>query len=152
MEKPAVELWTEGRVEIEMRIVPEEQDVVKSGYVISSFVGGKLLARRQTEDGILPSWNARINARIVYAASEQADRSIQGYLFAYLPDDFEDVEERETWYSSQIDPEHFGCLGCVVRVAKDRKFNELEAECVDHFQALLAGQGVPIIDKLVEDL
>jgi hypothetical protein len=86
-----------------------------------------------------------------YQATEVEGGTIRSELSAVIP--AADIP-REPWQPEPEDdaPPLIFPLGIVVRIAEDRTGAELELECFVHFQAILAGSGEPVADRILRRL
>jgi hypothetical protein len=141
-----IHLATDREIEIEQRLLPEDPELAPDAAIIGTYLAGRLIGKVAVPpDSFSTDELGFSSAQLEYLGTELEDKSIKAQICARVE------AEREAWQET-AEHEHV-MLGTVVRLAKDRRhLTDLQQECVEHFAAILQGQAVPLVDKMLEGI
>lgn len=148
-EEPVL-LITATALPLERRRLPDDPELAE-GAIVGTFLEGRLIAR-SVQDA---AWASEAEGglfeeprQLVYVGREVDGRTVRAELCALIP-----AAElpREPW---EAEPEHDALLllGIVVRLAGDRRHDDLPSECLDHFETLVGAGGEPVADRILRSL
>jgi hypothetical protein len=149
-----VVLVTDQPLPLTRRRLDDDPELAPGAAIVGTYLGESLLTRAVAE----PDWSPDSDMGLLdeprqlrYQATEVEGGTIRSELSAVIP--AADIP-REPWQPEPEDdaPPLIFPLGIVVRIAEDRTGAELELECFVHFQAILAGSGEPVADRILRRL
>jgi len=149
-----VVLVTDQPLQLRRRRLDDDPELAPGAAIVGTYIGESLITRAVAE----PDWDEDSDLGMLsesrqlhYQAAEIDGGTIRAELSAIIP--AADIP-REPWQPEPEDdsPPLIFPLGIVVRIAADRTGAELEVECFVHFQAILAGSGEPVADRILRNL
>lgn len=132
----------------------DDPELAPGAAIVGTYLGESLITRAVAE----ADWDEESDLGLLssprqlhYQATEIAGGTIRAELGAVIP---AAAIPREPWEQEpdEDSPPLIFPLGIVVRIAADRTGAELQVECFVHFQAILAGSGEPVADRILRSL
>ncbi len=150
----AVVLVTDQPLQLSRRRLEDDHELAPGAAIVGTYLGESLITRAVAE----ADWDTESDLGLLspprqlhYQAMEIDGGTIRAELSAIIP--AADIP-REPWQAEPDDdaPPLIFPLGIVVRIAADRTGAQLELECFIHFQAILAGSGEPVAERILRHM
>jgi hypothetical protein len=151
---PTLDLATALPIPIERRRLPDDPDLAPDQAVVGAFLEGRLIARSVAP----PDWTPEddrglfdVPRQLHYRGKDAEGGTLYAELGALIP--AADLP-REPWQPEpdETAPPALVLLGVVVRLAQDRRQEDLAHECLDHFAAIVGGGAEPVADRVLKSL
>lgn len=145
MSTPPYFIFSENALPLDQRVLEQDSYLAPGETVIGTFVNERLIGRYAGDADDRVSAEPRAIVYVGFGITPEA--GLTAHLFAQIP------HEREPWEPEPEVPEfELVFLGVLVRVPQELKGLDPEAEYIDHFREVMAGNATSVIDRMLPHL